>query len=132
MTVEFDISSISSAVERAVAVGLKISAEKVKSDAVKSILNGPKTGRIYKRNTITHQASAPGEPPANDTGNLARNITATVVSPNEAIVNSGAAYARHLEYGTTNIAQRPYMRPALMNNEKFINDTIREQVMRVV
>ena len=47
--------------------------------AQQSILRGAKTGRIYKRGKITHRASAPGEPPANDTGFLAQNIVSSPV-----------------------------------------------------
>ena len=47
--------------------------------AVKKIMQGPKSGRIYERTkgrnlSTTHQASAPGQPPATDTGVLASSI----------------------------------------------------------
>ena len=42
--------------------------------AIDSIRMPPKTGKIYKRRSVTHQASSPGQAPAFDTGTLARNI----------------------------------------------------------
>lgn len=60
-----------------------------------------------------HRASAPGESPADDTGNLANRITATEAVADEhsvrASVISGAAYGRLLEEEMN----RPYLRPAL-------------------
>ena len=51
-------------------------AQLIRSEAVKSIMQGPKTGRIYEKYNPrrTHKASAPGQAPASDTGNLVRNI----------------------------------------------------------
>lgn len=103
-------------VEKAVQDGLMAVALIARADAQRRILNGPKTGRIYKRGKKgTHQASAPGEAPAADTGALARNenILAEAV-PGQIAVNLVARmpYAVHLEYGTVRMAARPFMRPA--------------------
>ena len=48
----------------------------IRGEAVKSIQTGMKSGRIYEKYNPrrTHRASAPGEAPASDTGNLVRNI----------------------------------------------------------
>jgi hypothetical protein len=55
---------------------LKGGAQLIRGEAIKSIQSGSKTGRTYKRYnpTRTHRASAPGEAPASDTGNLVSNI----------------------------------------------------------
>ncbi|MGP1664479.1 MAG: hypothetical protein ACTS5I_00900 [Rhodanobacter sp.] len=58
-----------------------------------------------------HQASAPGEMPAIDTGALVNSIQ-TEVQGTEGAVYTNAEYAEHLEYGTVNMAARPYMTPA--------------------
>lgn len=59
-----------------------------------------------------HRASAAGESPVNDEGNLAGSIRAV---PNglqgEILIN--AEYAAALEYGTTKMAARPFVRPAI-------------------
>lgn len=102
---------------------------------LKQILLTPGKGRIYKRGkNITHQASAPGDPPAPDIGTLQRSITHEVGSSSiggrgrlgsgiarTVRVGSPLTYAWPLEFGTTKagknhnvvILPRPFMRPAL-------------------
>jgi len=60
-----------------------------------------------------HRASAPGEPPTIDTGNLVNSIRTTKLERYRYAVTASAEYARHLEYGTYKMAARPFMRPAL-------------------
>ena len=90
----------------------------VQNDAKKSILAGG-TGRTYEKYEPrrTHIASAPNQPPASDTGFLASNITMDVdVKSNGTVVGqiiSSAPYSKHLEFGTTNMTERPFMQPAL-------------------
>lgn len=70
---------------------------------------GPKSGRMYGR----HQASAPGQMPAVDLGNLVANVNAEMTDQTNGIVHTGSVdYAVHLEYGTVNMAARPFMTPA--------------------
>jgi len=59
----------------------------------------------------SHQASAPGEMPAIDTGALAASIL-TEVSGTKGTVYTNMEYAEFLEYGTANMQARPYMTPA--------------------
>lgn len=73
-----------------------------------NIMTGPKSGRLYG----THQASAPGESPATDTGNLAGSIKAKPTGRMEAEVRVTAEYAFELEFGGAHVAARPYMVPA--------------------
>ena len=67
------------------------------------------------RTRPAHRASAPGEPPAGDSGYLAAQIGHrmeihdTVVG----IVESKASYGLWLELGTRYMEPRPYLRPAL-------------------
>lgn len=101
----------------------------------KRILLTPGTGRIYKRGKkVTHQASAPGQPPAPDTGTLQRSITHEVGTASvggRGRLGSGIARtvrvgtpmksAWPLEFGITTagksrnvvILPRPHARPAL-------------------
>jgi len=103
---------------------IKIIALKIEGDAKIKIQTGGRTGLFYKRGTITHQASAPGEPPKTDTGQLVRNITAKV-SRLLATIGSreSAPYGKWLEFGTGNILPRPWLRPTLNENRKFIKDS---------
>lgn len=78
------------------------------------VLRGPKTGRIYRRGKkVVHQASAPGEAPASDTGSLVARILGEAGTDDLSSRIAGrAAYAIHLEYGTKKMAARPFLRPA--------------------
>lgn len=105
--------------------------------AGKRLLSQHGSGRIYKRTKPDriHQASAPGEPPAPDTGQLRAALGHTVdsdgvtlyadigygVDPDTAAEREGdtsiADVAKYLELGTRHIAPRPFLRPALLAAE---------------
>lgn len=87
---------------------------KVHRKAVDSIQRGSKTGRIYTRHGISHQASAPGESPATNTGRLASSIKMVVdeTSTNVA-VGTSVSYGKDLEFGTSKMQARPWLFPAL-------------------
>jgi len=77
------------------------------------------TGRKYRRGRKYHIASAPGQPPAVDTGRLRASITHEVCKESNQIiglVGTNVEYAPHLEFGTNKMAARPFLRPALFNN----------------
>ncbi len=94
---------------------------------------------ITSRRILTglHRASAPGDPPAPDTGTLRRSA---FVERTERGVRVGVAmpYAAPLEFGTTRagtgrnvtIAPRPFMRPALAKTRAMLGDVFRV-VLRV-
>ena len=50
-----------------------VSAKQVESEIQRS-MRGPKFGRVYKRKSVVHRASAPGEAPAIDAGILRSSI----------------------------------------------------------
>lgn len=79
------------------------------------LMQMPKSGRTYKRGSKSHQASAPGEAPAIDTGNLVNSIE--VKHPKKLLATVGPSdveYAAVLEFGSEDgkIAARPFMSPA--------------------
>lgn len=82
---------------------------------MKRSMSTPKRGRFYRRSKrgAAHQASAPGEAPAIDSGLLANSIQTAVVSPLLAQVRIGAEYASYLEFGTRRMSPRPYVQPAI-------------------
>ena len=84
------------------------------------------SGRVYGK----HKASAPGETPAVDTGVLVNSIKTELVSSSDSEawvqVGTGVEYAEWLEFGTSKMAARPFMRPAYDNNEAKIKDIIRK------
>lgn len=79
--------------------------------------NAPKSGREYRRRRGTHRASAPGEPPAIDTGTLLASIGEPHVrKEGNALVGTltiSASYAGLLERGTPRMAARPFAMPAV-------------------
>lgn len=86
-------------------------------NAIKKKLTGQRHGRVYPRGKGTpHTASAPGEPPAVDTGQLRSSITNSGVEKRlkggMAIrVGTNQEKARDLEYGNRRrrLAPRPFM-----------------------
>lgn len=79
---------------------------------VKASMAAEAGGRLYERGGKTHQASAPGQPPAVDYGVLINSVQSGMVRDDLGLVAEGAEYAVHLEYGTTRMAARPHMTPA--------------------
>lgn len=101
----------------------------------RKIQRGSKTGRIYRKYNPkrTHQASAPGESPATDTGGLVSSGFHEIETGG-LIVNIGFAklYAAMLEFGTRRMRPRPFMKPALDENRsrlsKILGKFIREEL----
>ncbi len=87
---------------------------------------GPKTGRIYKRGNVQHQASAPGEAPATDTGNLVNSGYARRQQRCLWWVGFTAEYATALEYGTPKMLPRPYLRPAIEHYREAFHQAIKD------
>lgn len=78
--------------------------------------NEPKTGREYKRSKNKkrpHRASAPGEAPAVDIGNLQNSLDVDFPTPIKGVLSIGAEYGQWLETGTDRIAPRPFVVPAI-------------------
>jgi hypothetical protein len=80
---------------------------------MKMSMTGPKTGRTYKRRGRSHTASAPGESPAVDTGFLINSIQTTIKSDTQAEIVIAAEYAEALEFGSSKVAARPFVRSAI-------------------
>ena len=95
----------------------------VRNTAVESINQGAKSGVVYEKYNPrrSHRASAAGEPPATDTGFLVQNIRLVLDADNlGATVESGAKYSEALEFGTSTMAARPFLQPALEANRPKI------------
>lgn len=82
--------------------------------AVAGIEGGPKSGRTYRRGNVTHQASAPGQYPASDTGGLAGSVRFELPQPGNMTgrVGTSVAYGPMLEFGTSRMAARPWLMPS--------------------
>ena len=79
-----------------------------------------------------HVPSKPGEAPHNDTATLANNIEAVRIEPLKVEVSSNAPYAAALEYGTSKMAARPYMAPAVARTRHEVGALVVGAVKRVV
>lgn len=125
MTVKWNGPSIAALARQGAARGVVSATEIVRSEAISLILDGPKTGRVYRRRSVEHRASAPGEAPASDTGRLVNSIrTDFDLGALVGKVIASTAYAAYLEYGTAKMEARPYMRPALARKRKDVEATI--------
>lgn len=81
------------------------------------------TGRAYKRGQKVHVASAPGNPPAPDTGRLRGSTQSEVMSTQNGavgIVSVNTEYAAALELGTERIAPRPFISTVAREGAKRI------------
>jgi hypothetical protein len=75
---------------------------------LKASMAEPKSGRAYRRGKEgVHIASAPGESPAVDSGNLTGSITVLMENTLEAKIGTPVEYALFLEEGTSRMAPRP-------------------------
>jgi hypothetical protein len=144
----------------------------VRDRAVEGIANGPKTGRIYTQlfarswngglfaygSRKPHQASAIGEYPAADTGNLMRSIYTDVGESEVQLdnvdeqvraqfprsfpdasrekitgeVGADAEYAAPLEYKPETNGGRPFLRRALMESRDAIKGVFQTYVRAAV
>lgn len=100
-------------------------ADMIKAEAQQSITRGAVGGR-------GHVASKPGETPKSNTGILMRNIEAVRSGRVEAEVRSKAPYAGFLEFGTSKMGERPYMRPARDKMLPQVRARIAEQMDKLV
>jgi phage gpG-like protein len=106
------------------------------------LYRAPKSGHIYRvGKTPTkaqkargatfreHQASAPGEAPAIDTGALRRSVTHQIVKEGwaryRAKIGSKLPYAAYLEFGTRYIEPRPAWMPALLTLHAHMGEIFR-------
>ncbi|MEK0324941.1 MAG: hypothetical protein QQN63_04485 [Nitrosopumilus sp.] len=82
-----------------------------------------KTGRIYIRRRggqrIRHQASSPGQAPANFTGLLARETAFEVSGFRFMKFGNRADYSAFLELGTSQMEPRPFLIKAIKENEGY-------------
>jgi HK97 gp10 family phage protein len=105
----------------------------VVSNRVRQKLSTPGTGRTYRRASVVHVASAPGKPPAVDTGRLRASYTwRTGVDARGPYVEIGTnvLYAPFLEFGTRRMAARPHLRPAVNELRKEIVALIRQGIIQ--
>ena len=80
-------------------------ADAVRAEAFQSISRGSVSG-------AGHVPSAPGQPPNRDSGDLQAGLSARRTGLLSAEVRAEAAHSAPLEFGTSKMAARPFLRPA--------------------
>lgn len=127
-------NKLSASMKNAIFKELTLGALTIEKDAKESIQAGGKTGKVYKRKSVTHRASAPGEAPASDTGRLVSSIRVEPDFKNGAVrikAGSGAVkYAAMLEFGTMNMEARPFFQPAFAKNKRKIKNNVNIAIKR--
>lgn len=106
---------------------LYVAGQKIELDAELSITAGSVSG-------IGHVPSLPGQPPNRDTSLLDGSIDTEIRSqmPPSVAVTSRAPYAADLEYGTSRMAPRPYMRPAVERNRDDVTRAVGDAVNIII
>ena len=107
-------------------------AQLIRGEAIKDIQTGVKSGRIYEKYNPrrTHKASAPGQAPASDTGNLVSQIM-SVADGKDTLVESRAEYSKFLEFGTSKMLPRPFLFPASEKSTKKIVQVLIQKLNKV-
>lgn len=97
--------------------------QEIELEAERSIVQGSISGK-------GHVASAPGEPPNADTRDLDTKIETHIVtqSPPTVKVTAYSSHAVFLEYGTSKMEERPFMRPAVAKKRVRAAELVRDGV----
>lgn len=134
-----DLQNLEGKLARNIRLANRAAAELVKSAAITNIQKGTRTMRykangrplIYKRRSVSHVPSAPGEYPKSDTGRLVSSISVET-DVNAAYVGSNLQYAAFLENGTKYMEPRPWLVRSYRENidkvERLYNDAIRDSL----
>lgn len=111
---------------------IKLCCEQVRStmldDMEKTPVNSDVSYYNYNK-SVPHHPSLPGNPPAPDSGNLRKSIHYTVEGSGKDTVGrvgTDVKYGKYLEFGTSRIAPRPWIKPSLDKNKTFIISKLKE------
>ena len=111
---------LGSQMEQAAEEGVFITAQDVRTYAIKSIQD-QSPGQVVTRSrqgggTYPHVAAAEGQAPNTDTGRLVSSIATEKLGNANYEVGTGLSYGEFLEMGTVNMRPRPWLIPALNAN----------------
>jgi len=125
-----NIEALKSKAEAETARAVRATAQAIRNDAIISVKSHLSAGKVYTRGTVKHVASKPGSPPNQDRGTLTRNIRVTMNDDLTADISSNAPYSAALEFGTSNMAARPFMTPAVEGQRVKHKERLQKAVMR--
>jgi len=126
-----NIQALSDRYGKKLADAIKQGTLMVYSTAVKSIEEDSPGTRVTRytvnRTPYPHIAAAPGYAPNSDRGNLVRSIK-FLFSKTNGEVSTNLQYGKYLEFGTSRMAARPWLIPALEKNKGDIINLIKKAV----
>ncbi len=102
---------------------VEATAKDIETDVKLSMAEG-KSGAWYG----AHRASAAGEAPAMDTGNLVNSIQTERESPGAWVVYTNVDYAAYLEFGTVKMEPRPAFIPAAEHWAQGFDDRLADAI----
>lgn len=110
---------------RAASRVLSVGSDMIRGEVFQSISRGAVSGK-------GHVASAPGEPPNRDTGDLQGGLENRLVEPLLAEFSSNSPHAAPLELGTSKMAARPSVRPARDKKAPEIQRLFAQEIDKLV
>ena len=126
--------------QRGIVASLFEISKDLKKTASDHILEKPKHGRTYlvrlDGRLVHHRASAPGEPPAELTGDLRRSLFTKRHGSKELEFGAGddkkVRYARALELGAPSrkLQPRPYLKRSIEENDKNIRERLEHYIKK--
>lgn len=127
------LTALPGQMSKAAQAGLYLGGLQIESLAKQSIMEGGKSGVVYKHGTVSHTASAPGEAPANNTGRLVNSIHTDRSDDGQSVtISVDAAYGAALEFGSVHTSARPFMLPALRKATPDIQAAVGLAVKEVI
>jgi hypothetical protein len=127
--VTFNAGSFTREVEARVTDAMRATALHGEAVARSDALNQPGQGKLYPRGkSAVHRASAPGQPPAPDTGRMRASVTSETVKTAEGIAGRASVntdYALALDLGTERVAPRPFRQRILDSMFAFARARLR-------
>lgn len=120
------IKEVSAEIEKTAKERMEKAVVEVRNEVLQT-LSGNRSGRTYKvpGTQKIYTASSPGEPPASATGALRQSITFEVEGEGKKIigrVGSNTKYAPMLEFGTSRMAARPWLRKSFEQSEQKVEE----------
>lgn len=122
--------TFSAALRNDLAPVLHVGGSRIATAAQISITTNSASGIVTEKHK--HVPSAPGEAPNNFSGDLAGNIEVLQPAPDHVQVISQMPYSEALERGTSRMAARPFMEPALERERAGIDRLIRQATRRTI
>lgn len=123
------LNSLPMELRSGIGAALTVSVMEMDTYAKQQISGGGRSGKTYRRRTVTHQASGPGEFPKSDTGEMVSSLFFRVAADKlSAFFGTKLAKGRWLEFGTSRMRARPWLSPTFKANVAKATTRVRNAV----